>query len=289
MATHCARKSRIVFWWRVTEREFLDAIVRSPDDDELRRVFADWLDERGDVRGEFVRLQLANDARAEEHIETHWRAFAGELAPWSNESSFKRGLVDRVVMTPAALEAEGAWIFSKYPVSTLALDAPEFTDQDLEQVVNAPAMSHVRALNLEIERTSPRRRLAPLAKGARFDSLKSLQFIHCGHSAEDWSALFTHLDAPLLENVELRRCHSHSVSWRVLASNPTFQNLKSVHDQPVTALPGSSEQEIADALRLMADQRPKLQRLYLSRLHPLDDAAVAPLFADASSISTACA
>ena len=36
---------------------FLQAIRESPDDDGPRLMYADWLTERGDPRGEFIRLQ----------------------------------------------------------------------------------------------------------------------------------------------------------------------------------------------------------------------------------------
>jgi uncharacterized protein (TIGR02996 family) len=35
--------------------ELLRAVLASPDDSALRGVYADWLEERGDVRGEFLR------------------------------------------------------------------------------------------------------------------------------------------------------------------------------------------------------------------------------------------
>lgn len=42
-----------------TQRALLAAIVANPDDDNVRLVFADWLQENGDeVRGEFVRVQV---------------------------------------------------------------------------------------------------------------------------------------------------------------------------------------------------------------------------------------
>lgn len=41
------------------DAELLDAIYASPDDDEPRSVYADWLLERGDPRGEMIALQLA--------------------------------------------------------------------------------------------------------------------------------------------------------------------------------------------------------------------------------------
>jgi uncharacterized protein (TIGR02996 family) len=39
------------------EDAFLRAIAESPDDDAPRLIYADWLDERGDPRGEFIRVQ----------------------------------------------------------------------------------------------------------------------------------------------------------------------------------------------------------------------------------------
>src|SRR5260370_279371 len=44
------------------ESAFLEAIAKTPDDDALRLVYADWLEERGDPRAEYLRLevQLAN-------------------------------------------------------------------------------------------------------------------------------------------------------------------------------------------------------------------------------------
>jgi uncharacterized protein (TIGR02996 family) len=37
---------------------FLRAIVNQPDDDAVRLVYADWLDDRGDLRAEFLRLEV---------------------------------------------------------------------------------------------------------------------------------------------------------------------------------------------------------------------------------------
>src|SRR5262249_51734963 len=36
---------------------FLQAILAAPEDDTPRLVYADWLEERGDPRGEFIRIQ----------------------------------------------------------------------------------------------------------------------------------------------------------------------------------------------------------------------------------------
>src|SRR5262245_58553150 len=41
------------------ESAFLRGLLASPDDNDLRRVYADWLEERGDPRGTFLRLEAA--------------------------------------------------------------------------------------------------------------------------------------------------------------------------------------------------------------------------------------
>lgn len=46
---------------------FLAEIRRDPRDFDLRHVYADWLDERGDVRGEYVRLQVERSGMSLEH------------------------------------------------------------------------------------------------------------------------------------------------------------------------------------------------------------------------------
>lgn len=48
----------------MTEEDLLAQIRQRPDDDAPRLLFADWLDERGDPRGEFVRLQCTLAALA---------------------------------------------------------------------------------------------------------------------------------------------------------------------------------------------------------------------------------
>jgi uncharacterized protein (TIGR02996 family) len=72
------------------EDAFLRAILASPHDDAPRLIYADWLEERGDPRGEYIRLLCAldglpgDDARAvemrerlqalEARIDLSWRA-----------------------------------------------------------------------------------------------------------------------------------------------------------------------------------------------------------------------
>ena len=44
---------------RADAEGFLQRIRAYPDDDVPRLIYADWLDEQGDPRGEFIRVQVA--------------------------------------------------------------------------------------------------------------------------------------------------------------------------------------------------------------------------------------
>jgi uncharacterized protein (TIGR02996 family) len=78
----------------VTDDEaFLAAIRADPDDDTARLVYADWLDERGDVRGEWLRVQcelarmpqsdprhaplLAREGALREQVDDDWLRLVG--------------------------------------------------------------------------------------------------------------------------------------------------------------------------------------------------------------------
>jgi uncharacterized protein (TIGR02996 family) len=44
---------------RDEENAFLAAIAASPDDDAIRLIYSDWLEEHNDPRGDFIRVQCA--------------------------------------------------------------------------------------------------------------------------------------------------------------------------------------------------------------------------------------
>jgi uncharacterized protein (TIGR02996 family) len=60
------------------EQGFLNALTASPGDDTTRLVYADWLDERGDARGEYLRI----DCKLADLHETdpRWNSLESRLA-----------------------------------------------------------------------------------------------------------------------------------------------------------------------------------------------------------------
>jgi uncharacterized protein (TIGR02996 family) len=89
---------------------FLAAIRDDPEEDAPRLIFADWLEEQGDPRGEFIRVQCAlagmgqDDPRREELarreaelLRLHSQAWSGN-PPSEIHISFRRGLLAVTVM-----------------------------------------------------------------------------------------------------------------------------------------------------------------------------------------------
>src|SRR5262245_54103818 len=111
------------------EPGFLRAIIESPDDDELRLVFADWLEERDDPRGEFVRIEVEqarpgldklrqekNSYRAHELLRAHEKTWVAPLRPWAREWRFVRGFVEWVRIEAEVVLGEGRRVFERTPV-----------------------------------------------------------------------------------------------------------------------------------------------------------------------------
>lgn len=77
----------------------LAAIYAAPDDDEPRRVYADWLLQQGDKRGEFIQLQLASaktldQIKRERALFVSWSDdWLAELGAHPLDAVFERGFV----------------------------------------------------------------------------------------------------------------------------------------------------------------------------------------------------
>src|SRR4051812_35277558 len=88
---------------------FLQAVLASPDDDILRLIYADWLQEHGNPRGEFIRVQ-SELARLPEHeerraelaareqslLQCHEAEWAAPVEPFAHHWVFRRGFVEAV-------------------------------------------------------------------------------------------------------------------------------------------------------------------------------------------------
>jgi uncharacterized protein (TIGR02996 family) len=133
-----------------TERAFTLAVLEQSADDALRLVFADYLDERDDPRGEFIRVQieLANTAEDDpQRVDLRRRErplLVRNLAAWTAGipgtphlslgdggqlvvgrgpfvAEFRRGFVEAVACDAPSWAGHGAAILAAFPVCELRL------------------------------------------------------------------------------------------------------------------------------------------------------------------------
>jgi uncharacterized protein (TIGR02996 family) len=143
------------------EEEFLQAIIAEPDDDGPRLVFADWLEERGDPRAEFIRVQceLASrpardgrrpgwEAREKALLAQHGKAWLGPLAGLVTAWEFRRGFVEQITISATNLLEHVSLIFGCAPLRRLRLE-------------------HARGLVADLAALPPLARLAGLDFGPR--------------------------------------------------------------------------------------------------------------------------
>jgi uncharacterized protein (TIGR02996 family) len=96
----------------VDHASLLAAIRAAPDDDAPRLVYADWLIERGDPRGELIQVQCALARRPDDAtlaarqrvlLTRHRAAWTQHLPIWARESAtFERGFVTSCVVPDEA-------------------------------------------------------------------------------------------------------------------------------------------------------------------------------------------
>jgi uncharacterized protein (TIGR02996 family) len=108
------------------EQSFLQAMHQHPEDNALRLVFADWLEERGDKRGELIRLlhtltqaiDVTDRAKLEERLRALLAAGVQPVGPfWTNSIGMRF-----------------AWI----PAGTFMMGSPESEEERMEDESQHP-------------------------------------------------------------------------------------------------------------------------------------------------------
>jgi uncharacterized protein (TIGR02996 family) len=144
------------------------AIIDSPDDDMLRLVFADWLEDHGQPeRAEFIRLQCelarlpegdprrqelrATERRLLDHQNKEW---AGPLSEVAQRWEFRRGFVEELELHWDIGAQKLRWrmdeCFAFAPVRHLTFDplGGDVSWETLEALVGSPHATRLRSLNL---------------------------------------------------------------------------------------------------------------------------------------------
>jgi uncharacterized protein (TIGR02996 family) len=145
------------------DQAFLEAIRESPDDDAVRLVYADWLEEQGDAsRAEFIRVQceLAHLSGKEERAELEHReeqllsanraAWLGPLhkeLPYSH-CAFRRGFPEELTVRPKVMVKMAEEFNARVPAGRVTLYGG-FGDPAMQALMACPCLGWVAGLTYE--------------------------------------------------------------------------------------------------------------------------------------------
>jgi uncharacterized protein (TIGR02996 family) len=141
---------------------FLRTIRERPDDDGPRLVYADWLEEHGDPRGEFIRIQCqlaklppwdpsrsALEEREADLLAVHDYDWLGRPPRWMTHWEFRRGFVDRFTVTRPTLGGlEGLLAESIQPKVAFAVShQQQLGGASMRELLDSPHLEELSAMD----------------------------------------------------------------------------------------------------------------------------------------------
>lgn len=192
----------------------LAEILARPDDDEPRLVYADWLTQQGDPRGEFITVQCAlatgtGDysalaARERELLAAHAKEWTAHIHRFGTPT-LRRGFVATIKTSAARFAAEGGPFFERDPIEELIVQRGD--NQGLAALGAAPHLARLRRLELRrtISSKADADAVATWLRSPYLAGLRELQLVlHFHDRAEPYFAhLFDHVEWPALERLAL--------------------------------------------------------------------------------------
>ncbi len=176
----------------------LAAIYADPASDQARAVYADWLLEQGNPRGELIMLQLAGIEtpeqlqRERELLQTYARAWRGPLPAHASQIVFKRGFPVGADDS-GAIDSDPAWatfesITSLPLTETFHLPSLREVVFDSAHVISLSGFPRPLGARRLVWRSDRRDQAVPAARGAfgtitALPALESLMFM--GHATEE--------------------------------------------------------------------------------------------------------
>jgi uncharacterized protein (TIGR02996 family) len=138
---------------------FLRDIIEKPDDDAVRLIYADWLQDNGDPdRAEFIRLQIERASRGGEEpekreaalLKKHEATWEKEVPAWARRHAnfrvFRRGFIDHVVCTAREFLNGPAGMFRKSPVRSIEFRT--YSERAAE-LAKCPELGRLRIITMD--------------------------------------------------------------------------------------------------------------------------------------------
>jgi len=214
---------------------FLNEILANPDDDTPRLIFADWLEEQGDPRGEFIRIQCEMEEvnhheplyyelqdRCHALLAAHGEDWASELKQDVKKTQFRRGFIETVTVLASRFLKEGAALYQSAPIQWLRLNRLKGRGGELAECEH---LQHVTSLDLSSLKI-PSDDLVPLLGSSNWNRLTGLCFNDLEVDNSVVQALGHAPFAKQLKSLSVRDIESSEISQVPLTGN--FDNLESL-------------------------------------------------------------
>lgn len=216
--------------------DLLRRVLADPQDHTARLVYADWLTQRGDARGELITVQVAllHDeaadkedllAREKELLRKHYGEITRNAAQVALEMDLKAGFVFRIRATGQVFAAKGAGLFEHEPLEELIVSKPSTTG--LKALAAAPHVARLRKLQfssplwLQSDKEVEALRTFLQSEGAR--ALKELHLV-LDHDpyiaripAQKLKGLLDNIELPELEVLQIDMPGKLSSAWQSVA------------------------------------------------------------------------
>lgn len=177
--------------------DLYQAILDDPDDDDRRLVYADYLEERGDPRSEFIRVQCELErlplldprrgplrSRSAQLLALHGAKWAGIFRGWSR---FRRGFIEHVEADGRMTIADLERFFRLAPIQSLKITFP---NPPLRPLLASPVVpGRLRSLDLNGSGALGDKGSRMIASCAALAGLRRLSMGACNISAAGASAI----------------------------------------------------------------------------------------------------
>jgi uncharacterized protein (TIGR02996 family) len=220
-----------------TPEEFIQEILANPDDDTPRLIFADWLEERGDPRGEFIRVQCdiaqrtkhtlragamygqsPHGAMAESFVRhprelvryqallsreiqlllAHCKTWTGFLGQEATGVIFDRGFVTGLSTTADAFAREAPNWYRVTSIHHLCIKSP---GDNLAELLSSRFLLHIHTLDLKYSRQIEDADLELLARSPNVSNLRRLELGRSLHIGDPGAGAL--VASPYLTKLEL--------------------------------------------------------------------------------------
>lgn len=219
-----------------TREGLVQAILEQPDDDEVRLIFADYLEDHDEAAyARFVRTQIAlaqvptydplylrtqfldRDCVTGHGMEAY-RPNLPSLVAWSYPS-FERGFPARMEMRDDSAEAFTNFVglapelFRRAPIQTMEFRSRyQALSPSLTALTDSPQLARLRTLRFKLGRLPPEE-ITRLTESPHATNLTGLEFEFAGIQS---SAVMALLRSPLMAQLTSLKLHSNNLAWRAV-------------------------------------------------------------------------